>query len=57
MRRGRPPRLIPAYRPKPTRPYVDPNRRGSPRYTERHRRKVTEPIPGITRVDIGSEAN
>lgn len=41
----------------PNRPYVDPNKPGSPQYAERHRRKVTEIMPGMFQVDIGSEGH
>ncbi|WP_169829103.1 hypothetical protein [Tsuneonella mangrovi] len=35
--------------------YPDPNRPGSPDYAERHRRKVWECIPGMTRIDMGGK--
>lgn len=51
--RGRAPRLIKAKLRNPHEPYVDPNAPGSPQYAERHRRKATEIMPGMTRIDIG----
>ena len=55
--RGRQPRFFPPKLSRPHRPFVDMNRPGSPQYTERHRRKVWEVIPGMVRVDIGSEGD
>lgn len=52
--RGRPPRII---RPKlPERPYVDPNRPGSPDYAQRHQQVSYEINPGMLRVDIGANS-
>lgn len=49
-------RIIPAKR-YDSRPYVDPNSPSSPGYSERHRRKVTEVMPGMLRIDIGCEGD
>lgn len=49
--RGRPPRI---FRPKlPEKPYVDPNRPGSPDYAQRHQEVRSEIMPGMLRIDIG----
>lgn len=50
-------RIIPMKRYDSYRPYIDPNSPTSPQYAERHRRKVTEVMPGIKRVDIGCEGD
>lgn len=49
-------RIIPPKRIE-SRTYVDPNSPSSPGYSERHRRKVSEVMPGIVRVDIGCEGD
>lgn len=54
--RGQLTRIIPPKR-FDDRPYVDPNSPSSPGYSERHRRKVTEVMPGMRRIDIGCEGD
>lgn len=54
--RGQLTRIIPPKR-YDSLPYVDPNSPSSPGYSERHRRKVTEVMPGMRRIDIGCEGD
>lgn len=54
--RGQLTRIIPPKRYE-ERVYVDPNSPGSPDYSERHREKVTEIMPGMLLIEIGSHGD